>query len=377
MSNSHTVPTAKYVIRARLEVNGVVEKPDVIGAIFGQTEGLFGSDLDIRELQKNNRVSRIDVDMKAEHNKTRGTITVISSLDRASTAILAAAIESVDRVGPCDAKVSLDKIEDVRDGRRKHIVKRAKELLKRWSLESTSETEELVRETMDVLKPIDPSVYGPEQLPAGPDISSASSIIIVEGRADVITLLRCGIRNVIAIGGARVPGTVVSLSKEKETTVFLDGDRAGDLILKELMQSADFKYVARAPPGKEVEDLTCKDVLSALKEKVSISGMEIKHARVTIPSPVLEIVNKLKGTLEAALLNDQYEVVAQLSVSELAEKLPSIENVNTIVFDGIVTQRLVDLAAEKDIKYLIGDRVSELIRRPAQLRMLTFAEVAP
>lgn len=44
--------TAKYVVEARFTVEGVVEKPDVIGAIFGQTEGLFGPDLDLRELQK-------------------------------------------------------------------------------------------------------------------------------------------------------------------------------------------------------------------------------------------------------------------------------------------------------------------------------------
>ena len=55
---------AKYLIHARLQAKGIVEKPDVIGAIFGQTEGLLGADMDLRELQRTGRVGRIEVDVK-------------------------------------------------------------------------------------------------------------------------------------------------------------------------------------------------------------------------------------------------------------------------------------------------------------------------
>lgn len=377
MTTSTSVPTPKYLVHAKFEVTGVVEKPDVIGAIFGQTEGLFGPDLDLRELQKNGRIGRIEVDMKTEHNKTLGVITVSSSLDKASTAILAAAVESVDRIGPCEAKVYIDKIEDVREAKRQHIVRRAKELIKKWHLEAVPETDEVLRDILDALKPSDVSAYGSEQLPAGPDVSSSPSIIVVEGRADVINLLRCGIRNIIAVEGARAPETIIRLSKEKEVTLFLDGDRAGDLIQKELTHLANIRYVARAPPGKEVEDLTCKEITNALKEKVPIGEVKTRHARVTVPTQVVESVNKLRETLEAVLFNEKYESLTQLPVSELTEKLTSIENVNTIVFDGIVTQRLVDLAAERGVKFLIGSRISEVVRRPAHLRLLTFDEVAP
>jgi len=377
MTSTTAVPTAKYMVNAKFEVNGVVEKPDVIGAIFGQTEGLFGPELDLRELQKSSRIGRIEVDMKTDRSRTAGGITITSSLDKASTAILAAVIESVDRVGPYDSKVTIEKIEDVRDSKRKQIVKRAKELLKRWTYEATPETDDLLREITDVLKPIEVSTYGPEQLPAGPDISSSPAILVVEGRADVINLLRCGIRNVIAINGAKVPETIIKLSKEKEVTVFLDGDRAGDLILKDLTQAVDVKYVARAPPGKEVEELTSRDIAQALKDKTPFSAVRMRPARVTVPSQMLEAVSQLKGTLEAALLNDKLEVVGKLPVSELAEKLLGAENVNAVVFDGVVTQRLVDLAAEKGIKYLLGGRISDVIRRPPNLRLLTFDEVAP
>ncbi len=377
MTGLSSIPTAKYVIHAKFEVNGIVEKPDVIGAIFGQTEGLFGPELDLKELQKNNRIGRIEVEVKTEHNKSYGTITVTSSLNKAATAILAAAIESVERVGPWEAKVQIEKIEDLRDLKRKQIIRRAKEILRKWTLESLPETDEILREISDVIKPCEITTYGPEQLPAGPNIDSSSSIIVVEGRADVHNLLRCGIRNVIAIEGAKIPETIVKLSKEKEVTVFLDGDRAGDLILKELLQTINVKYVARAPPRKEVEELTCREIMNALKEKVPASEVRIKYARVSVPAKIVETIEELKGTLEAVLFNENLEVIAKIPVSELAEKLPTIENVSTIVFDGIITQRLVDLAEEKGVKLLVGDKVSEITKRPIKPRLLTFDDVAP
>jgi len=374
---SSITPTAKYVIHAKFEVNGIVEKPDVIGAIFGQTEGLFGPELDLKELQKNNRIGRIEVEVKTEHNKSYGTITVSSSLSKAATAILAAAIESVERVGPWEAKVQLEKIEDLREVKRRQIIRRAKEILKKWTFESVPETDEILREISDVLKPSEIVTYGPEQLPAGPDVDSAQSIIVVEGRADVHNLLRCGIKNVIAIEGAKIPETIVRLSKEKQVTVFLDGDRAGDLILKELLQTIDVKYVARAPPRKEVEELTCKEIMTALREKIPASDVRMKYARIHVPPKIIDIIENLKGTLEAVLLNDKLEILARVPVSELAEKLPGVEDVSTVVFDGIITQRLVDLAEDKGVKYLIGDKISELNRRPIKPRLLTFEDVAP
>jgi len=364
-------------MQAKLEVDGVVEKPDIIGAIFGQTEGLFSPDLDLRELQRNSKVGRIEVEAKSSHNKTLGKIIVTSSLNKASTAILAAAIESIDRVGPCGAKVVIERIEDIRVSKRKQIVQRAKDLLKKWTLEETPETDELLREIMDSLKPCEISAYGSEQLHSGPDIHSAKELIIVEGRADVGNLLRCGIRNVIAIGGARVPETVVKLSEEKEITAFLDGDRAGDLILKELTNAAKLNYVARAPPGKEVEDLTCKDIMSALQNKIKIEEAKVKHARITTSPKVTEEIRKLRGTLEATLFNGTYVPVAQVPVSELTDKLSKTENVATVVFDGIITQRLVDLASERKVRHLIGERVSGVVKRSSALRLMTFNDIAP
>lgn len=269
---SQTV-TAKYVIKARFEVDGVVEKPDIIGAVFGQTEGLFGPELDLRELQKSGRIGRIEIDLKSKGDKTYGTIVIPTSLDRVSTAIIAASLESINRVGPCASKVTLEKIEDVRESKRKLIIERAKKILQEWTIETLPTTDEVYREVSEILRMARVERYGPEALTCGPDIESSKEIIIVEGRADVINLLKCGYQNVIALEGAKIPESIIKLTREKECTALLDGDRGGDLIMKELLQVTDVKYIARAPEGKEVEDLSPAEIAEALRNRVPVSAL--------------------------------------------------------------------------------------------------------
>ncbi|MEM4474655.1 MAG: DNA primase DnaG [Candidatus Bathyarchaeia archaeon] len=339
--------TVKYVIRARFEVDGLVEKPDVIGAVFGQTEGLFGPELDLRELQKSGRIGRIEIELHPKQDRTIGTIIIPTSLDRISTALLAASIESINRVGPYSAIVTLEKIEDVRESKRKAIIDRAKEILHQWTIETMPSVDEIFKELAETLKVAKVEKYGPEELSAGPEVDSAKEIIIVEGRADVINLMRCGIKNVIALEGARVPETIKRLCKQKEATAFLDGDRGGDLILKELLQVADIKYVARAPRGREVEDLNCKEIFDALESRVPIEDIirpKRGKPRVELPEKVITLVRELNGTLEAVLLNAEFEPVERLPVSQLAERLQSVDGgIEMVVFDGIITQRIVDI----------------------------------
>jgi len=374
------------MIVARFEVEGVVEKPDVIGAIFGQTEGLFGPDLDLRELQKSGRIGRIEIQLESKQDKTLGVITIPSSLDKTSTAIIAAAVQSVDRIGPCLAKVSLEKVADIREDKRKQILDKAKDILRTWVVEESPSTDEMVKDVSGVIRSSDVVEYGPEHLPAGPDVATSASVIFVEGRADIINLLRCGIRNAVAIEGTKIPKSIIELSKNKETTAFLDGDRGGDLILKELMQVAPVDYVARAPLGKEVEDLIPKEVVRGLREKVPFeAGRQISRPepiQAPRPPPVQlapELVSKareLRGTLEGILLSPEKNEIARLPVSELAGKLADYQGVDTIVFDGVVTQRLLDLAEERGVKLVVGDRLAELTRRPGSIKIMTLPEVA-
>jgi len=376
---SSQAETVKYVINCEFEVDGVVEKPDVIGAVFGQTEGLFGAELDLRELQKSGRIGRIEIKLKSKQDKTTGTILIPTSLDRVSTAIIAASLETINRVGPCVAIITLKKIEDIRDARRKTIIKRSKEILRDWAIETFPGTDEVFREVSETLRLARIERYGPENLTAGPDIETAKDIIIVEGRADVANLLKCGIQNVIAVEGAKIPQTIIKLTKEKEATAFLDGDRGGDLILKELNQVANIRYVARAPKGKEVEDLSPNEIRDALQKKVPLEKPKRKLARkkgkVLVPKQIVASIKGLKGTLEAVLLNEKMENVEQLPVSKLAEKLQEAKGIDTVVFDGVITQRLVDIASKKNIKYLVAARVSNTVKQPLNVSIMTFEDI--
>ncbi len=258
----------KYLIEAEFTCKGIVEKPDVIGAIFGQTEGLLGQDLDLRELQKSGRIGRIEVEIINEGGNSKGKILIPSSLDSSQTSLIAASLETIERIGPCEAKVKVNSVKDVREDKRKYVLERGKEILKEMMKNEIPSTLELVEKIKSELRKDEIQTY--QGLPCGPEILDSDEIIIVEGRADVINLLKNGIRNAIAINGTSIPEAIVELSKKKITTAFIDGDRGGELILKKLLQICEIDYVARAPDGKEVEELTSKEIFKSLKAKVPV-----------------------------------------------------------------------------------------------------------
>ena len=349
----------------------------MIGAVFGQTEGLFGPDLDLRELQKTGRIGRIEIDLHSKNDRTTGSIIIPTSLDRISTALIAASIESINRVGPCSAKVVLDKIEDIREARRKVIIDRAKEILHKWNIESMPNVDEVYKQISNTVKLGKVEKYGPEDLPAGPELQKSKDIIVVEGRADIINLMRCGIRNTVALEGAKIPDSIKKLTKEKEATALLDGDRGGDLILKELLQVTSIRYVGRAPRGKEIEECNCKEITEALENRVSVKEIykpKSERPNVEVPKEISQAAKTLQGTLEAILFSDKLEQIEKLPVSQLAEKLQQAKGVDTVVFDGIITQRIVDIAGERSIKRIVASRISEAVKPALNVELVTFKD---
>ncbi len=344
----------KYVIYAQFEANGIVERPDVIGAIFGQTEGLLGPDLDLRELQRSGRIGRIEVTLEYKGDKTIGRIVVPSSVDMAETALIAAALETIQRIGPASARVKVLKVEDVREEKRKYVVERAKQLLRQLIHSSLPDSHELTERLRQEVRAMELIEYGPEKLPAGPDIFESDEIIVVEGRADVINLLKHGFYNVIGMNGTKVPRTIIELSKKKTVTAFVDGDRGGDLILKELLEKADIDFVARAPEGKEVEELTRKEILKALRSKVPVETL--KHERHKSFDP--EIYNKLrslyqrvKGKKKALILDNNFEILGEISVNEVQDVINEV-NAKAVVMDGILDEKLAKVLEESDVQYV-------------------------
>ena len=258
----------KYMVKAKINADGIVEKPDVVGAIFGQTEGLLGDELDLRDLQKSGRIGRIEVEITSKGGKSEGIIYMSSSLDQVETVILASALETVDRVGPCKASIHVLGIEDVRVTKREKVVERAKELLNELIKQSKGTSIDLTDSVRQSVQVEEITTYGKDRCPAGPNVKDSEAIIIVEGRSDVLNLLKAGIKNAIAVEGPSIPKTVQELSRERVATAFVDGDRGGELILRELFQVAEVDFVARAPRAHEVEELTAKQIVKCLRNKM-------------------------------------------------------------------------------------------------------------
>ncbi|WP_440953991.1 DNA primase DnaG [Methanosarcina sp. Mfa9] len=483
--------TTKYIIHSKINADGVIERPDIVGAIFGQTEGLLGADLDLRDLQKTGRIGRIEVMVTAKGGKTKGNIFVPSSLDKVETSILAASLETIDRVGPCSAKIEVFQIEDVRAVKRKKIIDRAKLIFTRMFDESVPESQELAEEVRQSVRIDELTYYGKSRIPCGPNVVNSDAIIIVEGRADILNLLRYGIKNTICVGGTNIPPEVAELTKKKTVTAFTDGDRGGELIIRELLQVADLDYVARAPDGKGVEDLVQKEIIRTLRRKIPVEqiiekyGLQERggtsceraerpskrnslrspdaiprisekklHKRVKVhrvspkqdsfeekelpeekvekavhekpaaavkveskapaakpvqtratrvkapverpaarrvfpaerakpvpaPAPVVSAealrfkphVEALKGTLTARILDPEDKVIEEIAVRDLASKLKNCRNnVKSVVFDGVITQRLVDIASSNSIKKLVGVKIGNLAKVPTDMEVLT------
>ncbi|MBI4152133.1 DNA primase [Candidatus Woesearchaeota archaeon] len=260
---------AKYIIHSTITIEGIVDRPDVIGAIFGQTEGLLGNDLELRELQRSGRIGRIEVNTTSSGGRTSGEIIIPSSLDKTETAIVGAAMEIIQRIGPCNAKIQVGKIEDVRISKRQFVIDRAKQLLRQLTEETLPDSQELADEVAQSVRMMEVCEYGPERLAAGPGIDESEEVVIVEGRADVLNLLKHGFKNALAMNGTSCPQTVKDLSHKKSITVFVDGDRGGDLIIRELLSVADIDFVCKAPDGKEVEEITKKEIHKALRGRIT------------------------------------------------------------------------------------------------------------
>jgi len=269
---------AKYIIHSIINIEGVVDRPDVIGAIFGQTEGLLGSDLELRELQRSGKIGRIEVNVNTSSGKTNGEIIIPSSLDKTETAIIGAALEIIQRIGPCNARVEVKSVEDVRISKRNFVIERAKALLRELTETTLPDSQEIADEVAQSVRQMEIVEYGRDRLAAGPAVADSDEIVVVEGRADVLNLLKHGIKNAIAMNGTSVPETIKELSRKKIMTIFVDGDRGGDLIIRELLDTTEVDFVCKAPDGKEVEEITKKEIHKALRGKITAeqAKMELK-----------------------------------------------------------------------------------------------------
>jgi len=426
--------SSKYIVNASIEIEGVVDRPDVIGAIFGQTEGLLGSELELRELQRSGRIGRIEVNTDTKAGKTIGTIIVPSSLDKAETSIVAASLEVIQRIGPCNAKLKVQNIEDVRVSKRTFVIERAKELLKNLMDQVMPDSQELAEEVAHSVRIMEAIEYGRERLPAGPGIDDSDEVIVVEGRADVLNLLKHGFKNVIAMNGTSVPQTVIELSKKKELVAFVDGDRGGDLIIRDLINLTEVDFVTRAPDGKEVEELAKKEIHKALRSRITAeqAKLEMGDTSNAIRKPMMqkrpmpsnypqpqrpqplqssqpisqpasqprqempatpvatakkeelssseknlfgEMLESLIGTRGAYILDDNLKVLGKVPFTELVTTLNSLKTgVHAVVFDGVIDKTITQSAEKSNVKFVVG-MDSRVKPTETNIRVVTAADI--
>ncbi|MGN0094281.1 MAG: DNA primase DnaG [Methanobrevibacter sp.] len=425
MSKGEELTTTKYLIYAEINANGIVEKPDVVGAIFGQTEGLLSNDLDLRELQRTGRIGRIQVIIHSNSGRAKGEIVIPSSLDRIETAILAASLETINRVGPCEANIKVKKVEDVRAVKRQQVVERAKEIYQGMMDTVTPASMQMIEEVREAMRVHEISEFGEERLPAGPSVHTSDAIIVVEGRNDVLNLLKYGIKNTVAVEGVNVPPVIADLTKKRTVTAFVDGDRGGELILKELIQVGDVDFVTRAPVGKEVEDLEKDEVITALRDKTPIEQFLASTNLLSVQdsprnkskksksrnnhnnkkynkhnnrhrdddygysdiveepdlddeleddeiSLMKDMLREIEGSGTGEILDGALNLMKEVNVEDLYKEVQNVEdNAETIVFDGIVSQRLVDASYKKGIKNLVAFKASNIVKKPRDVKIIT------
>ena len=375
----------KYLIKADIKVNGTVQRKDIIGAIMGQTEGLLGDELELRKLQRTARVGHVDVETETKGGKVHGLILIPSSMDNVETAIIGSALETIDRIGPCQAKITVVEISDVRATKRTAVVDRAKELLLQLVNSGEAASKTVVEEVRSVLTVGTATNY--HGLTCGPNVESSDSLIIVEGRNDVINLLNCGVKNAISADGAGdIKQELIDLANGKQSvTLAIDGDRGGEMLFRQLHAILRVDFVAQAPRGQEWELLPQKTITKSLSMKVEVAKFEKKMAKEdnedkkkhggsdkgewaeempevfeseVAPAEIQEMFDHLDalGKNKAMFVLADGSFGEEMGAAAIAKTASSTEGVKILIINGPVNERLQEIASEASIETVIGTK---------------------
>ena len=186
----------------------------------------------------------------------------------------------------------------------------------------------MLKDVYDASKPGRLTTFGKAQLACGVGVFDSDWIILVEGRADVINLLRAGYDNSIAIEGAKIDETILKLTEGKKTVAFIDGDRAGDLILKELQGLVDIDKVYRAPPGREVEECTPLEISEILKDVEQFIKDRYSESDASGPPNIQQIRNNHRNEHGLKLVNAQEPSSSSSGYDSQKESLNTNTNSN-------------------------------------------------
>ena len=217
----------------------------------------------------------------------------------------------------------------------------------------------------------------------------------------------------MAVEGTNIPKSIIDLCEKKTTTAFFDGDRGGELILRELLQVADIDYVAFSPRGKSVEDMTKKEVIKTLRNKVPVeyvrdqyfedtaelpadllrpsravsgsdegdrndifgrSGAGQKKAKESVPKIPVTIrdhMEDVKGRNVARFLNEDMAVIRETRSEEMEKAVETLDaSAAGLVVDRTVDQKLLDRLVWKGLEYVAAKDFKGIIKRPLNIRLM-------
>lgn len=363
---------AKYMIRVKVHLDGQAQRKDIIGAIFGQTEGLMPEALDLRKLQRSGRIGHIDVTTDSKKGKISGLIEIPSSLENVESAIIGAALETIERIGPAKATLKVTEITNIRSSKRESMVDRAKDLLLDIVQQRDTDASGLIDEVRSVLTTSEVTTYKDTGMTCGPNVEGSDALIIVEGRNDVLNLAKCGIKNSIAVMGAGIDNSLVELVQEKSmVTAFLDGDRGGKMIALELAGVLEDKLtrIAFAPAGREVEHLEKKLVGKHLGQaepaaravgriQAEDGGSGAAKKAVEVPDEVKEWAEQMPASRKAVFILEDGSVSEALGASKLADFAAENESVQAIVINSPATDRIFEIASENGIASVVAKKIN-------------------
>jgi DNA primase len=350
---------AKYMIRVSVKLDGQARRKDIIGAIFGQTEGLMPEALDLRKLQRSGRIGHIDVDLDSIKGKVSGVIQIPSSLENVESAIIGAALETIERIGPAASQLKVLEISNIRSSKRTSMVDRAKDILLDIVRQRDTEADNLIDEVRSVLTTSEVTTYKDTGMTCGPNVEESDALI---------NLASCGIKNVIAVMGAGIDTSLVELVENKSMVkAFLDGDRGGRMIALELAGVLGDKltHIAFAPESREVEHLEKKVIGKHLGQaepaKRVISKIEKTEGEINDSSKAIEIPDEVKewaGNMpkkanQAVIILEDGSVSDEASVKDTIAQAGETEGAQALVIKTKATSKLMEMVVESGINIVI------------------------
>jgi DNA primase len=324
--------------------------------------------LDLRKLQRSGRIGHIDVDLESIKGKVSGIIQIPSSLENVESAIIGAALETIERIGPAASQLKVLEISNIRSSKRSSMVDRAKDILLDIVRQRDTEADNLIDEVRSVLTTSEVTTYKDTGMTCGPNVEESDALIIVEGRNDVLNLASCGIKNVIAVMGAGIDSSLVELVENKSMVkAFLDGDRGGRMIALELAGVLGDKltHITFAPESREVEHLEKKLIGKHLGQaepaKRVITKIEKIEGEVNGASKEIEIPDEVKewaGNMpkkanQAVIILEDGSVSDEASVKDTIAQAGETEGAQALVIKTKATSKLMEMVAESGINIVI------------------------